>query len=182
MNKKEKEILQTELSVAHHDYAKGLNLRAYFKIHDHARGEDLVQDTFTKTWVYLVKGGKIDTMKAFLYHILNNLIVDEYRKHKTSSLDFLLEKGFEPSTGGAGRLINTLDGAGAMILIARLPEKYQKVMRMKYVQELTLGEMALITGLTKNALAVQLHRGLEKLKALYEPAEKEKNINEEKSR
>jgi len=172
MNKKETALKQAELTVAHTEFSKGLNLRAYFKIHDRARGEDLVQDTFMKTWSYLVKGGKIDTMKAFLYHILNNLIIDEYRKQKTTSLDFLLEKGFEPSAGGAGRLFDTLDGASAIILITRLPEKYQKVMKMKYVQELTLEEMALITGLTKNALAVQLHRGLEKLKILYEPVKK----------
>ncbi len=120
-----------------------------------------------KTWSYLIKGGKIDTMKAFLYHILNDLIVDEYRKHKTISFDVLLEKGFEPKNDHSKRLFNLLDGKAAILLIQRLPEKYQKVMRMKYVQELSLKEMSLITGQTKNALAVQLHRGLEKLKMLY---------------
>ena len=172
MNKKETAIKRAELSAAHTDFAKGLNSRAYFKVHDHARGEDIVQDTFMKTWTYLVKGGKIEMMKAFLYHILNNLIIDEYRKHKTTSLDFMVEKGFEPSLGDSDRLVDMLDGKAAMILIARLPEKYQKVMRMKYVQDLSHEEMALITGLTKNALAVQLHRGLEKLKILYEPGKK----------
>jgi len=127
----------------------------------------LVQDAFMKTWSYLIKGGKIDTMKAFLYHILNDLIVDEYRKHKTISFDVLLEKGFEPKNDHSKRLFNLLDGKAAILLIQRLPEKYQKVMRMKYVQELSLKEMSLITGQTKNALAVQLHRGLEKLKMLY---------------
>ncbi len=120
-----------------------------------------------KTWSYLINGGKIDTMKAFLYHILNDLIVDEYRKHKTISFDVLLEKGFEPKNDHSKRLFNLLDGKAAILLIQRLPEKYQKVMRMKYVQELSLKEMSLITGQTKNALAVQLHRGLEKLKMLY---------------
>ncbi len=127
----------------------------------------MVQDAFMKTWSYLIKGGKIDTMKAFLYHILNDLIVDEYRKHKTISFDVLLEKGFEPKNDHSKRLFNLLDGKAAILLIQRLPEKYQKVMRMKYVQELSLKEMSLITGQTKNALAVQLHRGLEKLKMLY---------------
>ena len=41
-------------------------------------------------------------------------------------------------------------------------------MRMKYNQDLSLTEMSLITGQTKNAMAVQLHRGLEKLKVLYD--------------
>ncbi|MBI4086770.1 RNA polymerase sigma factor [Candidatus Kaiserbacteria bacterium] len=158
---------QTLLTGAHHDYAKGLVSHAFFKLHNHAMSDDLVQDTFMKTWKYLAKEGKIDVMKAFLYHILNNLIVDEYRKHTTVSLDVLLEKGYEPSADNRERLIDVLDGKVALLLIARLPEKYRKVMRMRYVQCLSLKEMSLITGESKNTMAVQLHRGLAKLKLLY---------------
>lgn len=155
------------LTLAHQEYEKGLNVHAFFKLNNHATGEDLVQETFIKTWSYLVKGGKIDIMKAFLYHVLNNLIIDEYRKRKMTSLDILAEKGMEPSTDHSGRLFNILDGKAAVLLIERLPVAYQKIMSMKYVQELSLQEMSLITGQSKNALAVQAHRGLEKLKVLY---------------
>ncbi|MFA6278891.1 MAG: RNA polymerase sigma factor [Candidatus Paceibacterota bacterium] len=158
---------QATLAEAHRDYAKGLTSYAFFKLHDREIGQDLVQDTFMKTWVYLVKKGKIDLMKAFLYRILNNLIVDQYRKNKTTSLDVLLEKGYEPKTNSSEHLMNILDGKKALLLIQRLPQKYQKVMRMRYVQDLSLKEMSLVTGQTKNAIAVQLHRGLAKLKLLY---------------
>ncbi len=157
------------LTAAHHDYEKGLNARAFFKVHDHAIGENLVQDTFLKTWRYLVRGGKIDVMKAFLYHTLNHLIIDEYRKHKTVSLDVLQEEGFDPSDSTSKNIGDTLDGKRALLLIMRLPETYRKVMRMRYVQDLSLKEISLITGLSKNTIAVQLHRGLEKLKLLYDP-------------
>jgi len=40
-----------------------------------------------------------------------------------------------------------------MILIALLPVTYQKVIRMRYVQDLSLQEIALITGQSK-----KLHR------------------------
>jgi RNA polymerase sigma-70 factor (ECF subfamily) len=158
---------QAILSTAHHDFDKALNLHAFFKTHNHATSEDLVQDTFTKTWKYLIKGGKIDMMKYFLYHVLNNLIVDEYRKRKTVSLDTLLEKGFEPSAGDSRRLFDVLDGKAAILLIQNLPRTYQKVMRMRYVQDLSIKEISLITGQSKNTIAVQAHRGLEKLKLLY---------------
>jgi len=158
--------LQTVLTDAHNDYDKMLNAHAYFKIQDRAMSEDMVQDTFAKTWTYLVKKGRVDTMKAFLYHVLNGLIVDEYRKHKSTSLDALAQKGFEPSAKDSGRLFNILDGKAALLLIARLPKAYQKVMRMKYIQDLSLEEMSLVTG---QSIAVQAHRGLEKLKLLYYP-------------
>ena len=167
MTPKEKKQSNVIMTKAHLDYEKGLNSHAFYKTHNHQIGEDLVQDTFLKTWKYLVKGGKIDIMKAFLYHILNNLIIDQYRKHKSTSLEVLLEKGIEPSTNDHTKMLTALDGKAALLLINKLPLTYQKVMRMKYVQDLSLQEMSLITGQSKNSLAVQMHRGLEKLKILY---------------
>jgi len=172
MTPKQEVQRQKMLTIAHQDYGKGLRLYAFFKVRDHATSEDLVQDTFIKTWGYLVKGGEVVVMKAFLYHILKNLIVDEYRKHKTISLDVLFEKGIEPKISNSGyprRFFDMLDGKTALSLVQRLPVKYQRVMRMRYVQDLSLKEISLITGQSKNTVAVQVHRGLEKLKLLYEP-------------
>lgn len=167
LNREEK--LKAILTLAHQDHEKGLKLYSFFKMHDQPLSEDLVQETFLKTWKYLVKGGKIDLMKAFLYHVLNDLIVDEYRKHKTVSLDALLAKGYETPVGHPESHFNVIDGRAAVLLIQRLPEKYQKVMHMRYVRDLSLKEISLISGQSTNATAVQLHRGLEKLKLLYAP-------------
>lgn len=173
MTPKQKIQRQVLLTLAHHNYERGLGLHAFFKVHDKATSEDLVQDTFLKTWAYLVKGGKIETMKAFLYHILNHLIIDEYRKHKATSLDVLLEKGFEePSANNQEHLFNAIDGESALVLIGQLPIKYQKVMRMRYIEDLSLTEISIITKQSKNSIAVQIHRGLEKLKLLYDPLNK----------
>ena len=167
MTPQEKTERSIILTTAHRDFEKGLNTYAFWKVRNHAMGEDLVQDTFVKTWSYLVKGGKIELMKAFLYHVLNHLIVDEYRKRKTTSLDDLIEKGFEPAAEIEESLFNVLDSKALLVLIKQLPVKYIKVMRMRYIQDLSLKEMSLITGQSKNTIAVQIHRGLEKLKALY---------------
>jgi len=169
MTGKQELKIKTDLTAAHLSFEKGLNVHAFFKTNNHDTGQDLVQDTFMKTWVYLARGGKIDLMKAFLYHILNNLIVDEYRKekHKPVSLDNLIEKGFKPSTNDYEHLLNTLDGKKAFLLIKNLPKIYQKTMHMKYGEDLSLKEISLLTGQSRNAVAVQTHRGLIKLKALY---------------
>lgn len=155
------------LTSAYHNYEKSLCMHAFYKVHNREICADLVQETFLKTWIYLIKGKQIILMRAFLYHVLNNLIIDEYRKRKNMSLDELLEKGYEPSALGDERIVDYLDGARAMDLIKSLPENYRKVMYMKYSQELSLEELSTITGKNKNSQAVQLHRGLEKLKLLY---------------
>ncbi len=167
MTIKKKDQINNVFNTAHNSFDKKLNTYARFKVHDLSTCEDLVQETFMKTWMYLEKGGKIDAMKAFLYHVLNNLIVDEYRKRKTVSLDALLENGFELVENESDKLINTIDGRAALKSIFSLPEKYQAIMRMRYVRSLSLEEVSAITGLSKNTIAVQTHRGLEKLKLIY---------------
>jgi DNA-directed RNA polymerase specialized sigma24 family protein len=109
-------------------------------------------------------------MKAFLYHVLNNLIIDEYRKNnnKAVSLDAMLEKGFMPNSGDYQRLFDSIDGKKALLLIKLLPKIYQKVMSMRYVQGFSIKEMSNITGQSKNSITVQTHRGLLKLKMLYD--------------
>lgn len=167
MNKKEQNIQRHNIEVAYKDFNKGMNRYSFFKLHEQNMSKDVVQDTFIKTWSYLLKGGKIILMKSFIYHILNNLIIDEYRKNKPVSLDNLVENGFDPINHDPNRDIDILDGKKAIDLIKRLPPKYQKIMKMRYIQELTLNEMSTLTGQTKNTLAVQIHRGIEKLKILY---------------
>ncbi len=157
------------LTAAHVDHNKGLNAHAFFKLNNRGLSQDLVQDVFAKTWRYLVRGGKIEIMKAFLYHVLNNLIVDKYRKRKAISLDVLLQKGFELKDETSDRMFSVLSGREILFLIQSLPQKYQQVIRMRYVQDLSLKEIAILTGKSRNAIAVQAHRGLQKLKLLYNP-------------
>lgn len=158
---------QVALTEAHLHYEKALKAHAYYKVNNQMLSTDLVQDTFIKTWDYLAKGGKIETMKAFLYHVLNNLIIDEYRKRKTNSLDVLLEKGFEPKFDQTENLLDYLDGKKAVLLIKKLPKAYQKAMQLKYTKGLSLKEISAQTGQSKETVAVQLHRGLKKIKDLY---------------
>lgn len=165
--------LQLVMSAAHNDFEKGLKKHAQFRVSDTTTCDDLVQDTFMKTWSYLVKQGKIDLMKPFLYHILNCLIIDEYRKRKSTSLDALLEAGFEPGSDDFTRLVDMLDGKAALELIEALPISYQKIMTLRYVDDLSLAEISVVTGQTKNTVAVKTHRGMEKLRALYSERTKE---------
>lgn len=170
INRKSETPRQEVLTMAYRRYMKELRTTAFYKVHDRAICEDLVQDTFLKTWMYLVKGGKIKMMRAFLHHVLSNLVVDEYRKHRTVSLDAQVEKGYTPRDGSSEGLIDFLDGKAASLSIKRLPTKYRKVMRMRYVQGLSLREMSLISGKSMNTMAVQAYRGLQKLRLLQNAA------------
>lgn len=159
---------QDLLTKAYYDFKNGLNRYSSYKVSNPYIGEELVQETFLKTWKYIIRGGKISTMKAFLYHVLNGLIVDKYRKHKSISLDILVENGFDPKDDDFEKIMDSLDSKRAISMISALPIKYRRLMKMKYVRNLSLEEMAQMTNQSKNTIAVQINRGLKKLKMLYE--------------
>lgn len=158
------------LTVAHRKYKDALARYSYFKLRDRARSEDLVQDAFAKTWAYPAKGGQIIAIKAFLYRVLNNLIIDEYRKHKTASLDAMLENGFEPDMDEELPM-SSADTDKVAADVNKLPNKYQKVVKMRYFDGLSLEEIADKTGQSKNSIAVQVHRGVRKIKSYYDARE-----------
>ena len=167
MTPRQKTQLEDILIAAHHDHARGLGKHAMFKVGNRVTSKELVQDTFIKTWRYLLVNGKVTLMKGFLYKVLNNLIIDQYRKRKITSIEFFYEKGFDFPVDETERAIDQFDGKSALKLLDHLPPLYQQVMRMKFIQELTLKEIALLTGETRNTISVRTHRGIGKLRLLY---------------
>ncbi len=76
-------------------YADGIFRYCFFRVFNRERAKDLVQDTFMRAWEYAAKGNKIENLKAFLYKIAHNVVIDESRKVKEYSLDALLSEGFD---------------------------------------------------------------------------------------
>lgn len=168
LSKTKLDVIRSDMTSAFESYQPGMEKLALYKTNSIEIGHDLVQATFLKTLLFLQKGGKIHIMRSFLNHVLSDLVIDEYRKRKTSSLDILLEKGYELSFDENERLMDVFDGKAVVVLIPLLSKKYQTIIRMRYLQDLSLKEMALLTGQSENTVAVQAHRGVAKLKQIYE--------------
>lgn len=153
---------------AYERYSDDLFRYCFFKLSDREQAKDLLQETFSRAWQYLEKGINVGNLKAFLYKILANLIIDEYRKRKPNdSLESLHDEGFDPSFDDTDRWIDVIDGTKALKLIRDIPSPYGEAVFMRYVQELSLSEIAQITGESENTIAVRIHRGLNKLRALF---------------
>jgi RNA polymerase sigma-70 factor, ECF subfamily len=161
-----KETKTEILAKAYKDHEQALLKRSFYKINNHDLADDLVQTTFLKTWEYLLKHGEIDHIKGFLFHVLNRLITDEYRKKKKVSLDSLLKTGFQVSIDDSEKMFNQIDGKSAMLLIPLLEDKYEKVISMRFEEEMTIKEIALATKQPENTVVVQIHRGIDKLAIL----------------
>ncbi len=150
------------------EYSDALFRYCFFKVSDREIAKDLVQETFMKTWSYLAKGEKVDNIRAFFYRILSNLIIDEYRKKKTVSLDKLSLSGFDPVFVDSVDQENKMDGERAIGMLSEIPPMYRDVVFMRYVEDMTLAEIAKITKESENTVAVRVHRGLKKIKKIFD--------------
>lgn len=138
----------------------------YFKLSDHEKAEEVTQEAFTRTWEYIQKDKKVENLRAFVYRVAKNIIVDYYRKHKEISLDQLHDQGFDPSLWEHMRWGDMVDGTRIIGIIKRLDEKYREVLLLRYVNNLSVKEIAEIVGERENHISVRLHRGLKQLKGI----------------
>ncbi len=157
------------------EYADALFRHAAYRLSDRERSIELVHDTFTKAWGYLRDGREIDSYKPFLYKVLNNLIIDEYRRRKEVSLDSLLaeegrnEGSFEElKSGSIEELTFALDARKASELIHELPNVYREVIVLRYVDGLGPKEISDLIEETENVVSVRIHRALRLLRERIE--------------
>src|SRR3989344_1682323 len=94
-------------------------------------------------------------------------IITKAQKRKPISLSKLSEAGFDPVFEDPHDTIDQLDGERAIKMLNRIPEEYKDVIMMKYVEELTLKEIGEIIGSSENAVAVKIHRGIKKMKDIW---------------
>lgn len=157
---------------AYDDHANALFRYIAVRVSDRELAKDLMQDTFTKTWKTLADGGKIQNLKAFLYKVAHNLIIDHYRQQKpTSSLEDLQEQGFEPSAESPD-LASRIDAKNVLALLNRLKPEFREIIVLRYVEDFKPKEIAQILGLQENLVSVRIHRALNALRNLM-PYEQE---------
>jgi RNA polymerase sigma-70 factor (ECF subfamily) len=156
------------------EHADAIYRFCYFRLFDKEKAEELTQEAFMRTWEYLASGKKVDNIRAFVYRVARNSIVDYFRKKKEVSLDNLHEQGFDVSIEDASRWESIIDGGDAIRAITLLDEKYRDVLLFRHVDGLLVKEIAVIVGESENAVSVRLHRGLKQLKEiLSQPPRKE---------
>jgi RNA polymerase sigma-70 factor (ECF subfamily) len=168
-----------EFGEAYERYSDELFRHCCLRISDRERATELTQETFVRAWQYMERGEEVRELRPFLYRTLRNLIIDEYRKHKTVSLESMLESEqgstevFMPAdeSNTLEAAVDRFDGKRALDSLARLPEPYREVLVMRYVDGFSLAEIARELGESENAVSVRIHRGLKKMRALLEEEE-----------
>jgi RNA polymerase sigma factor (sigma-70 family) len=163
-----------EFLKAYDAFADAIFRHCYFRISDHDLAKDLAQETFMRAWEHAAKGTEIRHMRAFLYRVAHNLIVDEYRKRQRStlSLDDLQEQGFNPKEEGGSTIQSAIEMKDVLALLDKVDSKYRDIVVMRYIDELSLKEIAEILGEKENTVSVRIHRALKQVRIFMENHEK----------
>ncbi len=162
---KEKAI-EKEFIKLYDRYSDAIFRYCYFRVWNRDQARDLTQETFAKTWHYLVQGGQLQNEKAFLYKVAANLTIDSWKKKKEISLEAIQDFGFDPGYDSRPSLENFIAGRQALEELDKLDDKYSQAIIMRYINGLSPKEIAEILGESENLISVRIHRGLKKLKEL----------------
>ncbi len=136
------------------------------RVSDRELAKDITQETFMKVWQYAQKGAKIGNLRAFLFTTAKNLVVDQYRKKKSTSLDNLMEQGFDVGHEIDQSIMDKFDGGQALAFVKSIPDKYRDAIYLQYVEGLSVKEIAEISDESENNISVRIHRGLQKLRSI----------------
>lgn len=169
-------------------HADALYNFAYHLTYNEDDANDLVQDTFLKSFRFINSYEKGTNAKAWLFKILKNGFINEYRKksrtpHEVDYEDYI---AFQDSDEAAG--IGSLDmrsnvfqnmmGDEITNAINSLPADFRTVIVLCDVEDFTYEEIAKIVDIPVGTVRSRLHRSRNMLKDKLRDYAKSKGIKE----
>lgn len=131
--------------------------------------EDLTEETFLKAWQNLskYKKGK-HPFSAWVFRIAHNLVCDYYRKHEITPEIDENTADTKLDASPSYQLNIKLNQVKLRKAITRLPENYQQVIILKYMNDEDNAVIAKVIGKSEGAVRTLQFRALEKLRAILE--------------
>lgn len=160
------------------EYVKRVYRFVYFKVKSSEDAEDITAEVFLKTWNYIRdRKHDIKSFSGLLYKIARTSIIDWYRKaaRRPDTLSIDTEDG-SLDVGDSGlfskEIVQKIEHKEILAGLEKLKHDYQEVVVLRYVEDLTIKEIAEITGKTALVVRVTLHRALKKLEQMLSSSEK----------
>jgi RNA polymerase sigma-70 factor (ECF subfamily) len=149
-------------------YSDAIYRHCLFRVYSPERAEELMQDTYMKTWMYLSKGNEVENIRAFLYRVANNLVIDNSRKKKEDSLEVLMDAhpDFEPSANPIPQLENVMLLETVLEKMKQLPADARQILVMRHIDDMDPKEIASVLGITANNASVRINRAMRQLQQI----------------
>ena len=152
----------------------------YFKVGRKDDANDLSSLVFLKTWEHLQKNGLKDsvTLRALVYKIARNVVIDHYRNSRPDDLSLDDENNkidvVDENYNLEEEVSDRDDYEKMLHKMMELKNEYREILIMRFVNELSLSEIANISGKKSVNVRVLLHRAIKALKDIMKDDEDEK--------
>lgn len=155
------------------DYAPRIWRHAYYRTSSRETADDIMGETFLKAWEFIrLRADEVIHLRAFLYRIANNLVIDHYRARAHAAVR--MEEDLERTLGYDARLAELVDertrSEQLRRALGRLPTESRDLLVMRFLDELPVGEIAETLGKNRDATYVSIHRAVKKLKEICSTA------------
>jgi len=142
----------------------------YLKVSSEDIAKDICSETFLKGWVAFQSAEeKIENPSAFLYRIARNLVTDHYRQRgRTQFVSIENNPIIDQVQGVEERMMAVSEIEQIKAILPNLKEDYQNVIIWRYLDDLSVSEIAKILDRSEQTTRVLLHRALKSLKGELE--------------
>lgn len=126
---------------------------------DDPTAEDLTAHTFFRA---LSSAGSFrgdGTYKSWLFRIAHNTLMTWRRKESLAPITVEeLPEHVDPAPSPAAIALDSEERQLVWNLVSSLPRTQREVLALRYLEDLDVGEIALVTGKTRGAIRILLHR------------------------
>lgn len=137
-----------------------------FKVPRKEDAEELTSEVFLRGWEYMTSSG-VENAGAFFFRIARNLVADFYRHAKP--VDQVSDEVLESVASGeavAADVETKLESDALIQKLKSLKDEYREVLVLRYLSEMSVGEIASTLEKTPNSVRVLLHRAKKALQGI----------------
>lgn len=171
-----KQLQPEALAMVYDLYSTPVYRYAHRLLGDNNLAEDCVADVFDRFLTAMNQGGGPQThLRAYLYRMAHNWIVDHYRKN--TNMDVIELPEFALAKDDTARdASDRLEKQYLRQMVMRLPDEQRQVVILRYLEQWSLEEVAEAMNKTVGAVKALQHRALASLQRLWD--EKNEGSNE----
>ncbi len=147
----------------------------FFRVSSHDDACDLSSEVFLKTWNYILSNDlkSEKTLRALIYKIAKTSIIDFYRKKSNLSNIAIDDENNRIDIPDSRQDIKKQAEINSDFNIIEnklreLKDEYREIIILRFIDELTIGEIADIINKTKGNARVLIHRSLKALRELMD--------------
>ncbi|MDD2328019.1 MAG: sigma-70 family RNA polymerase sigma factor [bacterium] len=139
-------------------------------VKDRAEAEDILQDLLLKLWSRREEWEGISNPEAYCYRAIRNMSLDwltaAANRKNAQSLPELEERSFIDSESPHSRLVRKEQLALIRQCLAQLPDKQQRVFRLREIEEMSYRQIAETLEISEELVKVSLFRARRKMQEL----------------